>query len=165
LSNKGYLCETISQINEVKSDAPVGQVTGEVGMNKRQLAAAVAKQAGISQVEANKVIETALSTIAKTLKGGEKVRLTGFGTFEVPSQKRAKAGASAGKRAMSTTRLQAIFSPSPQLRISDRPTKTDMDERWEESFAASTHVLDRLSEQALEEYRAGRASPLDPDAL
>ena len=52
-------------------------------MKKSDFVAAVAKEAGITRVEADKVINTALSVISKTLKKGEKVTLTGFGTFEV----------------------------------------------------------------------------------
>ena len=36
------------------------------------------------------------------------------------------------------------------------------DEEWEESFAASQDVLERLAEEALAEHRAGRTKPLSP---
>jgi len=52
-------------------------------MHKSDLVAAVAKEAGISQVQAGKAIDAALESITKALKGGDKVTLTGFGTFEV----------------------------------------------------------------------------------
>src|SRR5205823_3727330 len=41
------------------------------------------KEAGVTRNEADKVINAALSVITSTLKGGDKVTLTGFGTFEV----------------------------------------------------------------------------------
>jgi aspartate/glutamate racemase len=37
--------------------------------------------------------------------------------------------------------------------------------RWEAAFEASQPQLKRLAEEAVEEYRAGRTEPLDPDAL
>jgi hypothetical protein len=41
----------------------------------------------------------------------------------------------------------------------------DADERWEAAFARSQDALGRLADEALEEHRAGRTEPLDPDAL
>ena len=41
----------------------------------------------------------------------------------------------------------------------------EADERWEAAFAGSQDALERLADDALEEYRAGRSEPLDPDAL
>ena len=41
----------------------------------------------------------------------------------------------------------------------------DGDERWEAAFARSQDALARLGDEALEEHRAGRTEPLDPDAL
>jgi DNA-binding protein HU-beta len=60
-------------------------------MKKSEFIAAVAKEAGITRVEADKVVNVALSVISSTLKGGDKVTLTGFGTFEV-RQRAARAG-------------------------------------------------------------------------
>lgn len=52
-------------------------------MKKSDFIAAVAKEAGVTRVEADKVVNAVLNVVTKTLKGGEKVTLTGFGTFEV----------------------------------------------------------------------------------
>ena len=41
----------------------------------------------------------------------------------------------------------------------------DADERWEVAFARSQDALERLANEALEEHRAGRTEPLDPEAL
>src|SRR5260370_19802783 len=60
-------------------------------MKKSDFIAAVAKEAGITRVEADKVVNAALSIISHTLKSGEKVTLTGFGTFEV-RERAARAG-------------------------------------------------------------------------
>jgi hypothetical protein len=37
--------------------------------------------------------------------------------------------------------------------------------RWDEAFANSTDVLEKLALEALEELRTGRTKPLDPDKL
>lgn len=36
---------------------------------------------------------------------------------------------------------------------------------WDDAFEKSQPALERLAEEALEEYRAGRTEPLDPDSL
>ena len=41
----------------------------------------------------------------------------------------------------------------------------EADERWAAAFASSQDALARLADEALEEHRAGRTEPLDPDAL
>ena len=52
-------------------------------MNKSQLAEAAAERAGISKGDASKALDAVLETIQSALQNGEKVSLTGFGTFEV----------------------------------------------------------------------------------
>jgi DNA-binding protein HU-beta len=52
-------------------------------MQKTDFVKSVADRANVSQKEAKQVIDAALDIIAESLKGGEKVTLTGFGTFEV----------------------------------------------------------------------------------
>jgi DNA-binding protein HU-beta len=52
-------------------------------MQKTELIAQVAKDAGVSQAEAGKVVNSVLTAITNALKKGEKVTLTGIGTFEV----------------------------------------------------------------------------------
>jgi DNA-binding protein HU-beta len=130
-------------------------------MNKRQLTAQVAKDAGISQAQASKVINATLRQITDTLRKGEKVTLAGFGTFEV---RKPRSRASAPRNlatTYATAGRQAVFNPGAKLVRTDR----SMDERWEKSFAASTHILDELSEKALADFHAGRTRPLDPDEL
>lgn len=52
-------------------------------MQKSELIAAVAKKSNVSQAQAAAVINNMLDEVVATLKSGEKVTLTGFGTFEV----------------------------------------------------------------------------------
>ncbi len=55
-------------------------------MQKTEFIKAVADQANMSQKDAKAAIDAALEVIADALKRGEKVTLTGFGTFEVRSR-------------------------------------------------------------------------------
>lgn len=52
-------------------------------MQKTDFIKAVAERTGVSQKETKQVVDAALDVIAETLAKGEKVTLTGFGTFEV----------------------------------------------------------------------------------
>jgi DNA-binding protein HU-beta len=52
-------------------------------MQKTDFIKAVAEKTGVSQKETKLVIDSALQVIEEALKSGQKVTLTGFGTFEV----------------------------------------------------------------------------------
>lgn len=52
-------------------------------MTKDEIIEAAAAKAGISKKDAEGVVVAVLETITKTLVAGEKVALTGFGTFSV----------------------------------------------------------------------------------
>jgi DNA-binding protein HU-beta len=52
-------------------------------MQKTDFIKSVAERASVSQKEAKQVVDSALDIITETLRAGEKVTLTGFGTFEV----------------------------------------------------------------------------------
>lgn len=52
-------------------------------MNKTELISKVAEQAGLKKVEATKAVTTMFEILRDTLKIGEKVAITGFGTFRV----------------------------------------------------------------------------------
>lgn len=41
----------------------------------------------------------------------------------------------------------------------------DDQRRWDEVFAQPSEVIERMAEEALEDHRAGRTEPLDPDKL
>ena len=63
----------------------------EETMQKTDFVKAVAEKAQMSQKDTKEIIDAALEVIAQQLKGGEKVTLTGFGTFEV-RQRQAREG-------------------------------------------------------------------------
>ena len=52
-------------------------------MNKTELVAAIAEEAGITKKDAEKAVKAFTDVVAKSLKKGDKVQLVGFGTFEV----------------------------------------------------------------------------------
>ena len=52
-------------------------------MTKVELIAAVAEKANLSKKAAEAAVNGALDVITESLKGGDKVTLVGFGTFEV----------------------------------------------------------------------------------
>ena len=55
-------------------------------MNKTELIAAAAAQAGVSKKDAEAIITATLDTIVDSLKDGEKVQVVGFGSFEVKAR-------------------------------------------------------------------------------
>ncbi len=52
-------------------------------MNKAELITKIAADAGITKTQANGALDSFVTTVTKTLKGGGKVTLVGFGTFSV----------------------------------------------------------------------------------
>lgn len=52
-------------------------------MNKNDLVAAVASDAGMSKADAAKAVDAVFDSITAALKKGDDVRLVGFGTFSV----------------------------------------------------------------------------------
>ena len=59
-------------------------------MNKQQLIARLAKDAGISKTLASKMVATTITAITKSLKKGEAVTLVGFGTYKTAFRKARK---------------------------------------------------------------------------
>jgi len=60
-------------------------------MTKGELIASVGKEAKISKASAEKAINAFTNTVMKALKKGDKLALTGFGTFSV-AKRRARTG-------------------------------------------------------------------------
>ena len=52
-------------------------------MNKSELIAAMAADSGLSKADTEKALNAFLGQVEKALKAGDKVQLTGFGSFEV----------------------------------------------------------------------------------
>ena len=60
-------------------------------MNKAELVAAMAEQAGLSKKDAEAALKAYTDVVSDELKNGGKVQLVGFGTFEV-SERAAREG-------------------------------------------------------------------------
>ena len=56
-------------------------------MNKNDLVTAVAGAAGLSKADAAKAVDGVFEAITSALKGGDEVRLVGFGTFPVSARR------------------------------------------------------------------------------
>ncbi len=52
-------------------------------MNKAELIARLSEEADITKTQANAALDSFVDAVTKTLKGGGKVTLVGFGTFSV----------------------------------------------------------------------------------
>lgn len=59
-------------------------------MNKQMLVNALADKTGMTKKDAGEALNTILDTIVDALQRGEKVTITGFGTFEVRHRKERK---------------------------------------------------------------------------
>ena len=55
-------------------------------MNKAELIAKIAGDAGISKAQAEKALGAFTGAVTNSLKGGNKVSLVGFGTFDVSAR-------------------------------------------------------------------------------
>ena len=55
-------------------------------MNKDDLISKVASSTGVSKSEAAKSVDAVFSSITNSLKGGNEVRLVGFGTFLITNR-------------------------------------------------------------------------------
>lgn len=60
-------------------------------MKKTELIAAIAEQSGLTKKDAEKALNATIDTIIKVVAEGDKIQLTGFGTFE-QRQRNARTG-------------------------------------------------------------------------
>jgi DNA-binding protein HU-beta len=80
-------------------------------VNKNDLIASVADTAGISKADATKAVDAVLSSIAKSLKKGDEVRLVGFGTFTV-----ARRAATEGRNPRTGEKIKIPASRQPKFK-------------------------------------------------
>lgn len=55
-------------------------------MNKNELIRAIANNVGITLKDAATVLDGTIDAITEALKNGEKIQISGFGTFEIKSK-------------------------------------------------------------------------------
>lgn len=94
-------------------------------MQKTDFIAQVAERAGVPKKQARHVIDTALDLITEQLQAGERVVLTGFGTFEVRKRQKRQGVNPQTKEAMTIEATQTPgFSASNSLKsaVRDSPS-------------------------------------------
>ena len=80
-------------------------------MNKTELVAAMAEQAGLSKKDAEAALKAFTDVVAAELKKEEKVQLVGFGTFEV-----AKREAREGRNPQTGETMKIAASKAPKFK-------------------------------------------------
>lgn len=80
-------------------------------MKKEELITAVAENAEISKKDAKKAIEAVFEVITEAMKNGDKVQITGFGTFEVSER-----AAREGRNPQSGAVMQIPASKAPKFK-------------------------------------------------
>ncbi|MCK6451870.1 MAG: HU family DNA-binding protein [Alphaproteobacteria bacterium] len=84
-------------------------------MNKNDLVAALADRAGLSKADATKALDALFDVpggiLAETLKGGDEVRLVGFGNFVVSNR-----AASEGRNPRTGEKITIPASKQPKFK-------------------------------------------------
>lgn len=80
-------------------------------MNKTELIAAMAEKAEISKKDAEKALTAFTNVVADTLVDGEKIAITGFGTFEVVER-----AARTGRNPQTGETIEIAASKSPKFK-------------------------------------------------
>ena len=80
-------------------------------MNKNELVAAVAQDAGLSKADAGAAVDAVFSAIESALKSGDEVRVVGFGTFAVSER-----AASTGRNPRTGETIQIKASKQPKFK-------------------------------------------------
>ena len=88
-------------------------------MNKAELIEAICDQVGLSKTDAKATLECILGAVMDTLKNGESVALTGFGTFSV-TRREARMGVNpaTGKKMQIAAKNVAKFKVGKELKES-----------------------------------------------
>lgn len=80
-------------------------------MKKAELVAAIAAKTGMKKADAQKALEAFIEVIGEELVAGEKVQITGFGTFEVSER-----AAREGRNPQSGETMMIAASKSPKFK-------------------------------------------------
>jgi DNA-binding protein HU-beta len=80
-------------------------------MKKAELIAAMAAKADMKKTDAQKALDAFIEVVSEELVAGEKVQLTGFGTFEV-----AERAAREGRNPQSGETMMIAASKSPKFK-------------------------------------------------
>lgn len=86
-------------------------------MNKNDLVAAVASDTGLSKSDCASAVDGVLDAITAALKGGDDVRLVGFGTFSVTDRPASEGrNPRTGEKIMIAASKQVKFKPGKGLK-------------------------------------------------
>ncbi len=80
-------------------------------MNKNDLIATVSSSSGLSKTDTAKAVDSVFDAIGSSLKGGQEVRLVGFGTFSV-----ARRAATQGRNPRTGEKIQIAASNQPKFK-------------------------------------------------
>jgi DNA-binding protein HU-beta len=80
-------------------------------VNKNDLVAAVAADAGMSKADAARAVDSVFDTITRSLRKNDEVRLVGFGTFTVTRR-----AASEGRNPRTGEKIKIKASKQPKFR-------------------------------------------------
>ncbi len=80
-------------------------------MNRSQLIDSVAEGSGLSKAEAQRALDAVIDTITTSVANGEKVSLTGFGTFELRER-----AARTGRNPQTGEQMEIRASKSPAFK-------------------------------------------------
>ena len=88
-------------------------------MNRNELVDAVSGKTDMKNSEASKAVDAVFDAIADALKGGDEVRLVGFGTFSVAARAASEGrNPRTGEKIQIAASKQAKFKPGKGLRDS-----------------------------------------------
>ena len=82
-------------------------------MNKTELIATVAENAGVTKKDAERVINAAIDAVTASLVKGDKVQLSGFGIFETKTRE-----ARVGRNPLTKETIQIPASRAPGFKAS-----------------------------------------------
>ena len=80
-------------------------------MKKKELITGIAKEANVSEAQASKVLAAFIKVTTDALKDGDKVQITGFGTFEVVERP-----AREGRNPFTGETMQIAASKAPRFK-------------------------------------------------
>ena len=88
-------------------------------MNRNELVDTVSSKTEMKKSDASKAVDAVFDAIADALKGGDEVRLVGFGTFSVASRAASEGrNPRTGEKIQIAASKQAKFKPGKGLRDS-----------------------------------------------
>ena len=81
-------------------------------MNRTELISAMAQNAELTKVDAEKALKSFIDVVTKEMKKGDKVQLVGFGTFEVSER-----AARTGRNPQTGETIEIKASKAPKFKV------------------------------------------------